>query len=484
LKITVLPLDSRPCNHSWVKKYSQLADIELAIVPEELSGNLHQGLDFPKHEEWLIRETKNSDYLILSVDALVSGGLIQARQAKMEKNEALRRLSLLKKIKQQNADIKILVFDTIMRTSISTTNSDTRIYWEKMNEFSRLTGLLHYKYNETTFNTLKTLLEEIPDEIVDTYLLARRKKHEINLKLCEMVNDNIIDQLLLLQEDSMKEGMQKIESDQLMDFVNKNQLENKVMLYNGTDEATVVLLGKVLVESKNIKPKVHIMLSNELIKSKIMPFEDRELEKNYQNLMKVIGLESVPYEKSDYVIAIFSESDNFYDLDLESNKMIYPELNSKFLDFINNVNNAIKDKKHVEFVDLLFPNGGSWDVLSSVDYKKLLGYSAWNTSSNSLGSALSTIAVHAFSGKNMQRFLYERIIDDCLYQTYARRIVNVNLLEKNINVYDMSNLESVEALKNINRVLKTLVDKNMQIDFNISLPWARTFEIDIDVEVS
>jgi len=483
LKITVLPLDSRPCNHSWVKKFSQLADVELAIVPEELSGNLHQGLDFLKHEEWLKEETKNSDYLILSIDALVSGGLIQARQAKMEKTEALRRLSLLDEIKTQNPNMKILAFDTIMRTSISTTDPKSRIYWEKMNEFSRLTGKLHYDYSKKTIDDLEMILEEIPHEIVDTYLRARRKKHEINFKLCQMVNDGIIDQLLLLQEDSMKEGMQKVESDQLMIYVNKHHLEDKVMLYNGTDEATVVLLGKVLLASKNIKPKVHIMLSDEKIKSKIMPFEDRELEKNYTNLMKVIGLESFSYEEADYVLAIYSEANKPYDLDLESTTMIKPELNRKFYDFIHNVNHAIKDKLHVEFVDLLYPNGGSWDVLSSIDYSNLLGYSAWNTASNSLGSALSTIAVHAYSKKEMKSFLFERIIDDCLYQTFSRREANVSLLAENVNVYDMKNEEAEKALIIINENLKHLVEKNLKVNFNISLPWTRTFEIDIDLEV-
>jgi len=88
----------------------------------------------------LLNETKTSDYLLCSIDALVSGGLIQARKAQMEEKEAFRRLALFDKIKQQNPSIKILAFDTIMRTSISTTDNKTRIYWEKMNQFSKLKG--------------------------------------------------------------------------------------------------------------------------------------------------------------------------------------------------------------------------------------------------------------------------------------------------------------------------------------------------------
>jgi hypothetical protein len=483
LKITVLPLDSRPCNHSWVRKFSKLAEVELAIIPEEFCGNLHQGFDFLPYEEWLMAETKNSDYLILSVDGLVSGGLIQARQAKMEMQEALRRLSLLPKIKHQNTNIKILAFDTIMRTSISTTDFKSRVYWEKMNKFSRLTGKLHYENDEATKDELDKLLAEIPSEIVVTYLKARQKKHEINFKLCELVEEGILDHLILLQEDSMKQGMQRIESDKLMEFVRRNSLEDKIMLYNGTDEATVVLLAKALLEDKGLKPRVNVLLSDERIKAKIMPFEDRELEKNYTNLINVIGLESVSYNKADYVLAIYSEADNPYDLNLESTEVILPDVSRKFYDFVVNVNQAIRAKKQVQFVDLLYPNGGSWDVISAFDYNKFLGYSAWNTASNSLGSALATIAVNAYANKNMKSFLYERIIDDCLYQTYSRREVNVMLLKDYVNIYDLNELQKKEALFLIEDNLKALVNKYLKVDFNITLPWARTFEIDIDVEV-
>jgi hypothetical protein len=483
LKITVLPLDSRPCNHSWVKKFAKLSNVNLAIVPEKDSGNLKQGLNFLKYEEWLLEESLRSDYLLVSIDGLVSGGLIQARKAEMEETEAFRRLALLAKIKMHNPSIKILAFDTIMRTSISTTDNTTRVYWEKMNRFSRLKGKLYFDYSVETEKELEVLTQEIPEEIINTYLLARSKKHQVNLKLCELVKEGIIDQLLLLQEDSMDKGMQQIESVKLMNYVKTNHLEEQILLYNGTDEATVVLLGRALLKAKGEKPKVHVLLSDELIKNKIMPFEDRELEINYQNMMNFIGLESVSYSEADYVLALYSEADNVYDLDLESTKEIKPKIDQKFNSFIKKVNQAIEDKRWVEFVDLLYPNGGSFRVLEPVNYRKLLGYSAWNTSSNSLGSALATIAIHAYSKGDLSSFLYERIIDDCFYQTYARREANVSLLDSKVNIYNMNTEEEKEALKLINIGLKKVVPQTLQVNYKISLPWSRTFEIDIDVEV-
>jgi hypothetical protein len=47
----------------------------------------------------------------------------------------------------------------------------------------------------------------------------------------------------------------------------------------------------------------------------------------------------------------------------------------------------------------------------------------------------------------------------------------------------MNTEEEKEALKLINIGLKKVVPQTLQVNYKISLPWSRTFEIDIDVEV-
>ena len=68
----------------------------------------------------------------------------------------------------------------------------------------------------------------------------------------------------------------------------------------------------------------------------------------------------------------------------------------------------LKDK-NVVLVDLLFPNGGSYELLQDIKYNLLAAYSAWNTASNSLGSALCEIAAVIVCkdkyNENNQKFL-------------------------------------------------------------------------------
>jgi len=482
LKITVIPLDSRPCNYSWVEKFAKIATIELAIIPIESTGTMHQGFCFEKHKKWLIENSKNSDYLIVSIDALVSGGLIQARKAMMNVEKSFEDLNVFKVIRRSNPNIKIYIFDTIMRTSITTASNITKVYWEKMNQYSKLLGDYYFSQDESIKIRLNKLEKEIPQDIIDTYLLARNKKHQINLKLCEMVNENIIDDLLLLQEDSMAGGIQRAESDILLQYVKSNGLEEKISIYNGTDEGTLVLLSKILMLNIKEKTKVHVLLSDELIKYKVMPFEDRSLQENYQKLMNVIDFENASYDESKYILAIYSEAEYNYDLNLDTTDAIIPNKNRKFKIFTSRINQAIKDGKKLVFVDLLHPNGGSIEVLSELDYHNLLGYSAWNTASNSLGSALAVIALDSYKNSDLSSFLFERIIDDCLYQTYVRREINQLLLSEGVNIYDIPLFELNRVLILIKEKLKNISKEYLNFNFKVILPWARTFEIDIDLE--
>ena len=192
MKVTVLPLDSRPCNHAWVKKYASLAGVELAIVPVDLSGNLFHGLSLANPQSWLEAQTLDSDCLILSADALTSGGLIQARQARFNLEEAIESIQNLSLLKQANPNLKIYVFDTIMRTSITAYDEETQKYWSLVNKYSKALGLSMLLPSEEHTQELLRIKAMIPEPILTTYHQAREKKRTLNHLLCDLVANKTI----------------------------------------------------------------------------------------------------------------------------------------------------------------------------------------------------------------------------------------------------------------------------------------------------
>ena len=484
MKITVIPLDSRPCNHSWVEKFARIANIKLSIFPKEECGYLHKGLNHQKLMEWLDKEIIDTTHLIVSIDGLTSGGLIQARQALFDENTIYNRFEQLFQYKINNPNLQIIVFDTIMRTSITSYDRDTERYWELMNQYSQLLGKISLYHNKSDEVLLEQLTTQIPETIIETYLSARRKKHQLNQYLIKKTYEGIFESVVLLQEDSMKDGIQQVEQITLKKMIHQYQLEDKVSIYNGTDEGTVVLLAKIICQSRAIQPKLYLHLPNQSILSKIMPFEDRSLGENLQKMFDKIGLIEVKdIDKADFVLSLYSEIEAF-NLDINSTTPIYPNKNKEYYRFIEKMNEYLTQGKKVAFIDLLFPNGGSPDILRDVNITKLQAYSAWNTASNSLGSCLANMVVCLVNPNEMKyakQFTQERILDDCVYQTVTRRKINVLARDKGINILDLGR-NGQEVLQLIEEQMK---NDNQFIDsakYRIELPWNRTFEIDIDME--
>ncbi|MGD9604781.1 MAG: DUF4127 family protein [Bacilli bacterium] len=482
MKITVIPLDSRPCNTIWMEDLAKLAGYQLTMYPRNLCGDLLIGARFSQMLAWLDDEIADTDYLIISADGLCSGGLVQARLGRIDVLDVTAKLMIFDQYKKRYPHLKIYVFDTIMRTTITTLSKETDKYWGKMNEYSRLLGRIHFFHNQEEQAQLAKLIQEIPQEIIETYTKARLVKHELNKFFLDLINKNIIDYLILLQEDSMPYGVQKIEQEVLQTIINENKLTNSVKFYNGTDEGGVVLLGKILLETKHLTPKLYIHLPKDDVLKKVMLFEDQLFSENLHHMLETMGfLTTDDVKNSDFILSIYAEPRNI-NLDTNSTTPIIPIKDAQYHRYISELNAFLNSNKQVAFVDLLFPNGGSWDLLLDVDIKKLQVYSAWNTASNAMGSALCEVAAKiANPNAGSLKFRNERLLDDCLYQYVVRRIVNEKYLKKGYNVYNLGN-NSDEVLAEI----KHLMHKNDQwlgiSNYTIKLPWRRTFEAEIIIE--
>lgn len=480
LRIGVIPLDSRPCNTLWIKQFGKMAQLEIIMYPVEKCGNLFEGANLDDMLAWLKDNHHQFDHLIISVDGLCFGGLIQARQAKIDVFEVLSKIEILKEIKKDHPDLQIDVFDTIMRTSITAYDEETAKYWNKMNEYSYYKGRCYFFNDDKDVAALKTLENEIPHYIIDTYLKARQVKSEISYYFIHLMEENIINNLIVLQEDSMPWGIQKIESTKLQEYCEANHLSSRVSIYNGTDEGGLIILASIL--TKNYHPKVYIHLASQRILDKVFRFEDRPFKENLYKMMDSMGLLRVEeVNQADYILSIYSEDTN-YDLDLSKYEEIPLAHSKETQAYLSSLNKFLNDEKKVVLVDLMFPNGGSFELLQKIDYHKLWGYSAWNTSSNSLGSALCLCSLNGdIDFKQKSKFLYERIMDDCIYQYIVRRKVSEKLIKQNINIYNLANHASLAE----EMILSMLKDYDWVINhqnYRIKLPWQRMFEIKLEIE--
>lgn len=484
--IGLVPLDSRPCNTTFIEHLCQTANAKLVSFPRELSGRLFKGASIHKIDDWVLANYMELDYLILSSDALVFGGLVQSRSGVYEAKRLDDIKTILQIMKLNKPSLQIYVFDTIMRTSISTTDKETAKYWKMMNQFSFHQGRYLHTKDEESLTIYQDLEKAIPKHIFETYYHARKQKHQMNVFFVEAVKEKLVDYLILLQEDSSIYGVQKQEQAILHELIETNLLSQKIRIYNGTDEGAATLLSRALLYKEEIRPKLYVLVPKPNILKQVMAFEDHPFEHNVKEMVEASHMVLTADAKdADMILAIYVEElDN--EMHLEEDQEIYdPNKNHPYQYFTTQINYYHTIGKPVALADIFMPNGGSFPLLQAINYKKLKGYSAWNTASNTLGTLLGQIASYLIGKTNNPNveydndlFTLERILDDSMFQTIVRKEINQHANQRNINIYALGDAgKQYEVM--LKKRMKELTASITSIDYDVVFPWNRTFEAQV-----
>jgi hypothetical protein len=155
----------------------------------------------------------------------------------------------------------------------------------------------------------------------------------------------------------------------------------------------------------------------------------------------------------------------------------------------------------------IHPNGGDPALIG--EWKNgsipsgLIGYLAWNTSSNSLGSAIALWAVVDFAYEHssdpegvstaIETFLWARLLDDFFYQRFVRSGLYNAAHEMGGDPYNLTDEQSLELIEIITTEISNLwsdyneplsiplrfIQPDDSTGFIVELPWNRLFEIEL-----
>lgn len=476
MKICYVPLDNRPVNLLYPLKIAKSVNLKVLTPPKEYLGNFLIPGKGNKILSWLLEN--KSDILIISLDMLLFGGLISSRKKGVTFNGANERLNFLRKIRKNFS--KILAFNVLMRISISVTNEEEYQFYKKI-----------ILYSKTEDETIK---KEIPQDILEEYLEVRKRNHHINLKAIDLVKEGIIDYLIISQEDAEYMGLHKREQEELLKRINELKVSSQVSLHPGTDEVGQVLFCRLINKEKNFNPKIFVFPKKEDGLKIISLYEDRTIKESIQSQVKAVGGMLIESDKrADLILAVNTPDVKQKDL---TEYEVYKTDKKEEEKFVLGIKNFLNDEKKVSVVDLAYSNGGDElfiKLLSkNLELEKLSSFSAWNTSSNSIGSALAIGCLNLlpdFSEKSHKENLLIHFFDDYIYQSIVRKKIN-NYIKENLPV-SCWNLKKYhkevekQVVEEMNKEVKKFLSNNFsQVSFkklNFYLPWQRTFEIGIDL---
>lgn len=483
MRMALLPLDDRPYNLDYVVRLAAVAGVEAITPPRAAIGWFFTPGDTGSLADWLLDLPADVEAVVVAIDMLAYGGLLASRDDRVRVEDALPRLDALAELRRRRPSIEILAFDTIIRTSLSARDRESRRVHRLLH---RWTALAHKAETEPDADTLAELAEvasAIPKNVIDRYLAVRVRKHAVNRRAVELVGRGVIDVLHLLMEDvgpgGDKFGVHKEEQATLLGLARDLGASERLFLHNGTDEGACTLLAHLLNSRRSVAPRVYVHYSAPDGATQVPTFEDRPLGKNVASFLAAAGCQAVRSAgEADAVLAVHAPYGSETDL----------------AQFTDRVAADLAVGMPVTVVDTT-TNRADPELMAAlarrIKLDELAGFSAWNTACNSLGTALAQLVVErhgtSASGAAANRLLtIERLLDDHVYEGVVRPSVDAELEAAGRNPWDLAERADDVRLSVATRMQEAATrllrpHVNTPFAFDVTLPWPRTFEPSLKV---
>jgi len=463
-KIALIPIDNRPICYTLIEQICAVNEgLKLYLPKRELLGGLLDTADVSGIFEWL-KTLPEVDYIIISLDTLAYGGLVPSRRIPDSYEQVRARLEGFKEVLKASG-AKVFAFSSIMRISNNNINEEEKEYWNPWGK--RIFEFSYYQHKSRALKEYNCVYNRVPAEILDDYLLTRKRNFEINRLYLDWLSEGVLDTLVYSKDDTGEYGL-NVEEAQTLEKEAKTRNLNAI-IKTGADEIPLSLLTRAILDSDNVKVAPLFIFPDS--KGKISKYEDISVENCVKSQLSLAGTEFAALENAEIVMVV----NNFQ---FEQGDLVLG-------DVINTFKGEFQFPKIPYFVaDINNANGSDNGLVRKILDKKfetldLLGYSAYNTSANTIGSVLC-IAVNAYLAKKkglfnlnaFKRLMAVRFLDDWAYQANIRKAVREGYLDfeegLNANIVEFKHYEE--------KISKFL---DFEFEAKYSLPWKRSFEIEV-----
>ena len=507
--VLLVPLDSRPPCNQLVQKLAAIAGIEIIVPPNRHLDNYKSPANREAVRQWTYNQLSYAQGAVLSSDLFMYGGLIASRhQQTISKDEVLKTSSFLQQLHAKHAAKPIYLFSIIPRLLIAE-DDETKLWQEPMRQWATAKDIYDTFEQPADFKKLETIRRMLPDEVINQYEALYQENAARNHLLLSLASKGVLSYLVLGQDDAQPFGLPNRNRNLFRDIISQNKLSDSAATTRGADEIAMLLLARWYNERTGFTPKIFIEYSDRSVPEMIMPFMSASTAESAAEKAALVGGVTVSTpEEADFILFVHcgNSAISARKLNLAAQK----------------VNQYLSNGYAVALVDLSQEYKAHQTLLPSLlanqaPLVQLTAYAGWNTTSNSLGTAISQASLFkarlrlsqspqeelSIYSQNLS-FTLERLLDDWAYQKKVQKEIDATLIKKGQNPYRLGNAR-IETLSTIERKLQqesqTLLQKNLRrhpfyqqkspslpqnyylqdILLDCRLPWDRTFEIDLTV---
>lgn len=501
--ILLLPLDSRPVCSTMVQKLGALAGLNVILPPKACLDNYRTPSDRQKLLKWLQTNQAKYDYSIISADNLLHGGLLAARMntaTPAEEDALLKQLQQLSPTKQQ------AIFSVIPRLLVSDQLLPDRWYQYQLMRYSQLADMVRITGSFALTQELRRTEAKIPAKVLDKYRSRYQQSDRFNLGLLKLATDNR--QITFGQDDASPIGLPHASAVRLQSSIAAQKLQQQAQLTYGADEIASLLLTRYYLQQSGWQTKVYLHYASPQAEGADMPYMAVCVGAALRNQLKLIGASEVSTpDSADLICYINCGNDDFRPSAKQALEL------QQMLDKGYKV--ALVDSSaNFEAEELLLPQL----LAHNVQINKLAAYAAWNTFSNSSGTALAQGLLFCGRLRQLQaagaaadrlaalyaanlNFTAERILEDYYYQKLVHPKLRQTLESFSTNPVELDSEDKTATEQYIQGKLSLqsykLLHDNLgrtpfyqqngqsyylsDLSVGAKLPWARIFEAELQV---
>ncbi len=468
MKIVLIPIDNRPVCYTLPLDIAAIdPELELILPERKLLGDLKNKADIEGILNWL-KEQNNIDAVVVSLDTIAYGGLVSSRRGNENASEILNRINKLKLILSEKK-AKVYAFSSIMRISNNNVNEEEKEYWSKY-------GKMIFEYSFNLHKSEKTRESEcankckcnelrIPEEILEDYLATRNRNYLVNKEYLEWAGSKIIDTLVYSKDDCAEYGLNVKEAELLQNDI--NHLGVNALVKTGADEIPLTLLSRAYSDFKHRKVQIYPEFLSPDTTDKISKYEDISVFESVKSQIELAGGVLSDKDEADLTLVV----NNFVEQQGEIVMGVFEKGFSKELQL---------PESPYFIADILNANGGDNlfvenFLLHNPNLSNFYGYSAWNTTGNTLGSGICAAVIKLLSTNPnetaFKKLQFVRFMDDWAYQANVRQE-----LKKEIEKPDIKITKS--KMKKYEDRINTFLESDFK-EVEYGFPWDRFFEIEV-----
>lgn len=490
--ILYVPQDDRPVDFAYTVKTAQDAGYTVLTPPQKyLSGSGFQG-NPEKLMSWVESNASQADAMVLSIDSLVYGGLVDSRKHNLDMDTLTTRLAKVEALHGKYAGKPIYVFSTVMRSPWAGGKGVEPDYYLKVGSDIYQLASLQAKMDNEPLNPQErndwfAIMRRVPLEYLQDWWNRREKNMMINYRLIEDARNGTFTYFSLGHDDNSVNTQSSLES-KYLEQAGATIPKTSFGSFPGADQLGLLLITRAHNDFTNYHPKVTVIYPLGGGEKTVPSYDGQAIGKTIAEHIEAIGGTITNTERPDLLLAVntplttsTSESGNFEN---------FPIMLQSTKEFLGQIETAVEAGIPVSLVDMAFSNGSDNTLVYGL-YKdqmmyRLAAYNGWNTASNSVGYGIAQgVLAPTMTEQAHKNMLTTQYLDNWAYQANIRDYISrmqQKLDAGTIKQYyptEMGELQS-RTKEQVQRYAQTYLGVD-PATVNVTLPWNRLFEVYVDV---